>query len=157
MPTIILHTPIQAPATRCFDLSLSIDLHMKSTAGTHEQAIAGVTSGLIGLHETVTWKARHLGKYRTLSTRITHLGRPFLFIDEMTEGDFLYMRHEHHFTEHDGTTVLKDVFAFEAPYGLIGKLFSRLFLRSYMKGFLLERNRLIKKVAESEEWKVFLK
>ena len=54
MPTIYLTIEINAPIERCFDLSRSIDLHTLSTSHTNEKAIAGVTSGLIGLNEEVT-------------------------------------------------------------------------------------------------------
>jgi len=54
MPVIELKTAIKAPVERCFDLSRSIDLHKISTAHTNEEAIAGVTSGLIGPNEWVT-------------------------------------------------------------------------------------------------------
>ncbi|WP_421978731.1 hypothetical protein [Roseivirga seohaensis] len=54
MPVIRIETIIKAPVQRCFDLSRSIDLHQISTIETKERAIAGKTSGLIGLNETVT-------------------------------------------------------------------------------------------------------
>jgi hypothetical protein len=61
MPSIELATSIAAPIERVFDLARSIDLHMKSTSRTGERAIAGTTSGLIGLGQGVTWRARHFG------------------------------------------------------------------------------------------------
>jgi len=61
MPLIELSTLISAPRERVFDLARSIDGHQDSTEGTHERAIAGRTSGLIGLDDEVTWEARHLG------------------------------------------------------------------------------------------------
>ncbi len=67
MPVIQLTTEIKAPIEICFDLARSIDLHKLSTKHTHEEAVAGITSGLIGLGETVTWRAKHF----TLSTKIT--------------------------------------------------------------------------------------
>jgi hypothetical protein len=60
MPTIVLKTIIAAPINVCFDLSRSIDLHKISTSDTDEQAIAGITTGLISDGEFVTWKAKHL-------------------------------------------------------------------------------------------------
>ena len=54
MPLIHLNTYIQAPIEVVFDLSRSIELHTLSTAHTNEQAIAGKTSGLLELGETVT-------------------------------------------------------------------------------------------------------
>ena len=62
MPQIHITTFISAPPERVFDLSRNISLHKISTKDTHEEAIGGVTSGVIGLNETVTWQAKHLGK-----------------------------------------------------------------------------------------------
>ena len=59
MPRIVLHTSIAAPIERCFDLARSIDLHMASTDWSGERAVAGVTSGLIGPGQEVTWRGRH--------------------------------------------------------------------------------------------------
>ena len=58
MPVIILTLPIAAPIDVVFDLARSIDLHVQSTAQTNERAVAGRTSGLIGLGEEVTWRRR---------------------------------------------------------------------------------------------------
>ena len=59
MVEIELETRINAPIERVFDLSRSIDAHLDSTSSTGERAIAGTTTGLIGLGETVTWSAVH--------------------------------------------------------------------------------------------------
>ena len=65
MPTINLTTLIDAPIERCFNLSLSIDLHAASTFGTNEKAVAGITTGIIKQGETVTWQATHFGIQQT--------------------------------------------------------------------------------------------
>jgi hypothetical protein len=59
MATIQLHTKILASIEICFDVSRDIDVHVASTKQTGETAIAGKTSGLIGLSETVTWRAKY--------------------------------------------------------------------------------------------------
>ncbi|HLX66509.1 MAG TPA: SRPBCC family protein [Puia sp.] len=156
MPTIHLTTFVAAPAQRVFDLARSIDLHRKSMAHTGEEAIAGTTSGLIGLNETVTWKARHLRRMRVLKSKITAMDPPLSFTDEMVDGDFKSLRHEHHFKKIDNGTLLIDVFAYEAPYGSLGRLADRLFLTRYMKTLLETRNKMIKEYAESEKWKFIL-
>src|SRR5258707_14446209 len=61
MPLIRLETYINAPIKRCFDLSLSVDLHRHSVADTHERPVAGVNSGGMKLGDTVTWEAIHFG------------------------------------------------------------------------------------------------
>ena len=87
MPTIHLTTFIAAPAERIFDLSRSIELHKKSMAHTQETAVGGTTLGLIENNETVTWKAKHLGKMRLLKVKIAGMNKPLSFIDEMVSGD----------------------------------------------------------------------
>jgi ligand-binding SRPBCC domain-containing protein len=153
MPTIHLTTFVAAPADRVFDLARSIELHRKSMAHTQEEAIAGTTSGLIGLDETVTWKAKHLMKMRVLKSKITAMTRPLSFTDEMVDGDFKSIRHEHHFKN---GTLLIDLFHFETPYGGLGRLANQLFLTRYLKTLLETRNRAIKEYAESEKWKFIL-
>jgi ligand-binding SRPBCC domain-containing protein len=156
MPIIHLTTVIHAPLDRVFDLSRSITLHKRGMEHFKEEAIKGRTSGLISYDETVTWRARHLGKMRELTTRITSMRKPDYFCDEMTEGDFKSMKHEHHFKEIGNGTVAIDIMEFEAPYGQLGRLLEKLFLTRYMTRLLLERNRSIKEYAESEKWRVIL-
>jgi hypothetical protein len=131
MALITLKTEIKAPAERCFDLSLSVDIHVKSTARTGERAIAGVTSGLMKYGDTVTWRAKHLGVTQNLTSTIGYYDRPRMFVSEMTKGAFKKLYHEH---------------IFEA----------RGAVKRYMQGFLEERNETIKNIAESEEWRKYL-
>ncbi|MGN6180182.1 MAG: SRPBCC family protein [Mucilaginibacter sp.] len=149
MSRIELSTRINAPIEKVFDLSRSIDLHMRSTSKTGEQAVAGRTSGLIGLGETVTWRAKHFGIWQQLTSKVTEFNYPTLFIDEMVSGAFKSFRHEHHFAVDDGGTLMRDVFVFESPLGIIGKLFNWLILKRYMTKFLVERNKMIKEEAEA--------
>lgn len=156
MPTIHLTTFVAAPADRVFDLCRSIELHRKSMAHTREEAIAGTTNGLIQLNETVTWKAKHLLKTRVLRSKITAMTRPLSFTDEMLDGDFKSLRHEHHFKAIDNGTLLIDLFTFESPYGGLGQLLNRFFLVNYLKRLLEQRNKMIKEYAETEKWKFIL-
>jgi ligand-binding SRPBCC domain-containing protein len=156
MPTIHLTTFVAAPAQRVFDLARSIDLHRKSMVHTGEEAIAGTTSGLIGLNETVTWKAKHFRKTRFLKSKVTAMDPPLSFADEMVEGDFKSLRHEHHFKRIDNGTLLIDIFTYESPYGGLGRMADRLFLTRYMRNLLELRNKIIKEYAETEKWKFIL-
>lgn len=146
---IELITFINAPIEKGFDLSRSIDLHMESTKQTGEKAIAGKTSGLIGLDETVTWRAKHFGIWQTLTSKITEYDRPNLFVDEMVSGAFKSIRHEHHFTASEDQTIMKDILEFESPLGILGRIFNKLILTRYMTKLLVERNSVIKEVAEA--------
>ncbi|KAB2813919.1 SRPBCC family protein [Phaeocystidibacter luteus] len=148
MPTITLHTKINAPVEVVFDLARSVDAHRDSMSHTDETVIAGVTSGLMELDDTVTWRAKHLGRYRELTSKITELKFPQFFVDEMVEGDFKSFRHEHRFVQIDSGTIMTDIFEYSSPYGFIGKAADALFLRAYMKSLLSKRNAALKAAAE---------
>ena len=156
MPTIHLTTFIAAPPERVFDLARSIDLHKKSLSHTKEEAIAGTITGLLELNETVTWKAKHLGKTRFLKSKLVEFEKPGKFTDEMLQGDFRKLKHEHHFKAVDNGTIMIDIFEFESPYSSIGRFFNRLYLTRYLRKILEQRNARIKEYAETEKWKQVL-
>ena len=153
MPRIELRTEIKAKKAIVFDLSRSIDLHKISTEHTKEEAIAGVASGLIGMDQSVTWRAKHFGIYQNLTSKITAFDRPNYFTDEMVNGAFKEFKHEHHFTDLNGKTLMTDFFDYKSPFGIFGKLADYIFLENYMTELLKERNRIIKQFAESGNWK----
>jgi hypothetical protein len=73
MRSIRLDTVIAAPIGECFCLSLSVDAHAASMHASGEQAIRGVTSGVMKLGDQVTWRARHFGiVLQTVSARACH-------------------------------------------------------------------------------------
>ncbi len=156
MSSIHLTTIINAPIERVFDLSRSINLHKISTAATREEAVAGVTSGLINLNETVTWQAKHLFKIRRFTSKVTSMEKPVFFIDEMIQGDFKSFKHEHHFKSIVNGTIMIDLVEFESPYGTVGEILNRIYLKNYLKKLLIKRNEVIKEYAESQKWKVIL-
>jgi ligand-binding SRPBCC domain-containing protein len=150
MTVIELKTEIESEISRCFDLTRDIDIHKLSTEKTNEKAIAGRTSGLCELGDKSTWEAIHFGIRQQLSVEITKFERPRFFEDRMTRGAFKSMRHEHHFREVNGHTVMTDRFEYEVPFGFVGKLFDRIVLKRYMTTFLMIRNKMIKKIAENK-------
>ncbi len=156
MPVIVLSTTIKADIQICFDLSRSIDLHKLSTAKTKEEAIEGITCGLIKQGEFVTWEATHFGIRQKLRSRITAFENPFHFRDEQEKGPFKFIKHDHYFEQNADFVIMKDVFEFNSPFGIFGKIFNKLILTTYLTKFLVERNQLIKEFAETEKWKSVL-
>jgi len=156
MPLIKTECVIYAPVDVCFDLSRSIEVHRLSTDGTEERAIAGKTSGLIELGETVTWRAKHFGIYQNLTSKITQYNRPYHFTDEMVSGAFKSIKHDHYFEYEHGFTRMKDEFEFESPFWFIGHIFNNLVLTNYMRKFIENRNQVIKQIAESNVSRKFI-
>jgi len=149
MPTIRIATSIDAPPERCFDLARDVGAHVRSTAGTGERAVGGVTIGLLELGDEVTWEARHLGIRQRLTARISRFERPVLFEDVMIRGAFASLRHVHEFLPRDGGTTMIDTFTFTSPLGPVGAIVDRLFLAGYMRRLLVSRANELKRMAES--------
>ena len=156
MAVITIQTVIAAPRERVFDLARSVDAHQDTAAATGERAVAGVTTGLLGLDEEVTWRAKHFGVVQHLRVKMTQFDRPAHFQDVMLEGAFRSMQHDHSFEEVDGRTVMRDRFEFVAPLGFLGRIAERLFLVRYMRSFIVERNAVLKQTAESDAWRRYL-
>ncbi len=148
MTIITLTTKIKATKQIVFDASRNIDVHQQSASKSKEKAIAGTTSGLINLNETVTWRGKHFGFYLTHKSRITTMNLHDYFVDEMERGKFKSFKHDHFFEEENGFTIMKDKLQYETPFGIFGELFDILFLEKHLLKFLLERNKTLKDVCE---------
>ena len=156
MPIIKLETKINAPVERVFDLARSIDLHQDSMSKYDENAVAGVTSGLIKMDETVTWEATHFFVRQNLTSKITAFDRPRYFRDSMVSGAFARFDHDHYFDGDDSETTIRDVFDYDSPLGILGNIADFLLVESHLREMLEERNELIKRIAESDDWRQFL-
>src|SRR5258705_3680602 len=144
-----LETIIAAPIELCFDLARNIDVHLAAANDKEQRAIAGSTSGLIGLGETVTWEGRYLLLRRQMTSRIVEFDFPHMFADEMQCGAFHHWRHTHEFTQVGAATRMHDDVDFASPFGLIGYMTDVLFMRNYMRKLLLGHNAFLKNLAEN--------
>jgi ligand-binding SRPBCC domain-containing protein len=150
MTKITIQTKIKAPIETAFNLSRNIDIHLLSTSQTNEKAIAGKTSGLIDLNETVTWEGKHFGFYLKHSSKIIEMEFPNYFVDIMEKGHFKSFRHEHYFKEENDFTTIKDVLIYETPFWIFGRFFDYILLKNHMRRFLLGRNAILKNIAENQ-------
>lgn len=149
MRSIRLETLIAAPIGDCFELSLSVDAHAASMRASNEQAIGGVTSGVMKLGDAVTWRARHFGIVFRMTSVITEYQPPSRFVDEQRRGPFRRWWHEHSFaTAANGQTQLIDVVQFQSPLGPLGYLADTLVLGRYMPRLLRQRNAWLKATLE---------
>ncbi|MER1996636.1 MAG: SRPBCC family protein [Arthrobacter sp.] len=136
-------TRTRLPRLELFDRARSIDAHKDSMARSREQAVAGVTTGLISLGEDVTWRAWHFGVPLRMTSRITAMKVPDFFIDEQVKGPFRRFRHVHEFAEDTDGTVMIDRVVFEAPFGPLGRLVEKLVLGRYLRNLVESRNRFL--------------
>jgi ligand-binding SRPBCC domain-containing protein len=149
--SIRLETLIAAPIGACFSLSLSVDAHTASMHASGEQAIGGVTSGVMQLGDLVTWRGRHFGIVFRMTSAITECRPPSRFVDEQQHGPFRRWWHEHTFTAlADGQTQMTDVVDFQSPLGPLGYVADRLLLGRYITHLLRQRNTWLKTTLEEK-------
>lgn len=153
MITVQTHTDIAAPIGLCFDLARDIGVHSATVwKHTREKAVAGITEGMIGMGESVTFEATHFLVRQRLTSSIVHMQKPYVFVDRMQRGAFKSMTHTHEFREMGGgITRMTDTLQFEAPLGWLGLAAERLVLGRYMLRFLEDRNRKLKQIAERDD------
>src|SRR5215471_15006207 len=117
---------------------------LKSMAHTNERVVAGVREGLLVLGDEVTWEGTHLLVKQRLTSRITAFEPPLYFRDSLVRGAFRRFDHDHFFQMQDSQTIMKDVFNYQSPLGLLGKLANMLVVNSYMTTLLQTRAEVIK-------------
>jgi len=74
----------------------------------------------------------------------------------MISGAFKRMIHDHKFLDHLTGTLMSDRFEFESPFGIFGEIANRFFLTAYMRRFLVRRNDVLKRLAESDAWRLYI-
>ena len=141
--SFVCRTECSLPPERLFDLARSVDAHVESQKGSAERAVAGVTSGLIGAGQEVTWRARHFGIPLTMTSHITHFDFPRSFTDEQVKGPFRSFRHIHEFEATPGGCLMTDRVEFTAPFGPLGRVVERLVLRPYLQRLIMDRGRFL--------------
>jgi ligand-binding SRPBCC domain-containing protein len=143
---------INAPVQECFDLARSIDFHVYAAQTTREQAVGGMTTGLISEGEEVEWKAKHFGLWWKMRVRITAFRPPGYFQDSMVKGPFRSFTHDHTFDRQGPGTLMTDTVTFQSPILIAGGLFDVCVLNKYLLRFLQARNKKLKVEAESKSW-----
>jgi len=151
MTQIKITTAIEAQIEIVFNNSRNIDIHQYSASKTNEKAIAGRTSGLIEIGETVTWKGNHFGIYIQHESIISEMEFPTYFVDEQLKGHFKNFKHQHIFRQKENQTIMTDILEYETPFGFIGKLFDKLILENHLTNFILHRNSILKKISENHQ------
>jgi ligand-binding SRPBCC domain-containing protein len=156
MPKIHLTQFIQAPIERVFDLNRNLTLRKKGLQQKGAPFLFSSSKGLVDAGETITLRAKHLGKTREMTARITALNAPHQFVEEQVRGDLKSYRHEYHFKPTENGTILIDVLEYEGPRDLLGSLAAPFFLKSILTNMLKQKNELVRQYAESEKWRAVL-
>lgn len=143
MAQFVLERVIHASPERVYAASLDPQLHVTSMAQYGETMVEAPAGGVFTEGSTVTWRARHFGLPFRLSSVVFDLDPPRRFCDRQTKGPFGAFLHEHVFLQHPEGTLMRDTVTFRSPFGPIGTVVDKLFMRSYMRRIISERNEVL--------------
>ena len=73
------------------------------------------------------------------------------FVDEQRKGPYSIWHHEHHFKAKNGGTEMIDVVSYTLPFGLIGKILHRLFVRKKLEEIFDYRFKKVEEIFNSKE------
>jgi ligand-binding SRPBCC domain-containing protein len=141
MSAIELRTELDCPRERAFALSVDLDLELRATARFRSRIVGGRSGGAIGAAERVTWQLWQFGVPLRHTSVISAHEPPVRFVDEMVRGVLAAFRHEHRFEPRpDGGCTMLDTVLYRVPFGPLGALADRLFVRRRLLRLLLDRN-----------------
>ena len=147
---------VNAPIERCFMLSTSLELVERSLNMRLVESESTKTSGLVIGGDRLLWRGWVFGLPQLHETLITKYAQPDFFQDTMGRGRFKRFQHDHSFTEIGGRTLLNDKVRFSLPLGRVTGPIARFVVMPHVSRLLRHRLELLKRVAESNEWKQYL-
>jgi ligand-binding SRPBCC domain-containing protein len=168
MPTIRETTGIKAPLARIFALSTNVAL-VQRTLGM--SLIEGPAS--IEQNSRVHWRGWKFGLPTSHHTLITQFVPPHRgtigdaaaefdgqdvawFEDSQERGRFSDFHHMHLFRQYRHEVRLEDIVYFELPFGFAGRLVATHIMAPYIRKLTRTRFAMLKRIAESEEWRNYL-
>ena len=79
-------------------------------------------------------------------TEITHIKDKTYFVDEQRSGPYKMWHHEHILEETNDGIIMKDVISYIPPYGFIGLLLNKLFIKKQVKDIFQYRTKVLNKI-----------
>jgi len=149
--TVLIHAPID----RCFALSTSLAIVQRELK---MHPVEGRVNGLVTAGDTIRWEGMQLGfrNYHVSLIVPETWNPPHFFQDRMIAGRFRSFTHDHHFTQTTEGTRLDDEVRFSMKLIWGGNLAGRAIVAPHIRGLLHRRFHLLKRLAESDEWRQYL-
>lgn len=146
---IVIETFVDAPQEILFDLARDVAAHVESASFSNERLVPpGKLTGLLDVGDLVCFEGRHFGMRQRFCAKITAVDRPHVFVDEMVQGIFSWLRHVHEFKPSGSGTLMIDTLTWKAPLGILGSIADAVFLKRHMTWFVREKQSALKRIAE---------
>jgi ligand-binding SRPBCC domain-containing protein len=83
-------------------------------------------------------------------TEITHVKEKEYFVDEQRFGPYALWHHQHHFKEVEGGIMMTDIVNYAIPYGFIGRIANRAFVKKKLREVFSFRGEVIGRLFEAK-------
>jgi ligand-binding SRPBCC domain-containing protein len=139
---------IKAPIEVCFDLARDVGVHTQTALKVNGKAVGGVINGLLEEADSVTLEFVHFGIKQKVTSRVIFMEKPHSFVVKMVKGPFRSLIYMHQLIEEEEGTTIIHHFQYKSRFSLIGVLMDKLFLAKPMENFIVNRAKVLKKIAE---------
>ena len=79
------------------------------------------------------------------ATVINHIKEPHMFIDEQISGPYKLWHHQHIFKEAENGIMMTDIVHYSLPFGILGKLAHKLFIKKQLENIFNFRYEFLEK------------
>jgi len=79
-------------------------------------------------------------------TEITHVNKPFYFVDEQKSGPYNMWHHQHKFTEVEGGVIMEDEINYSLPFGFLGRILHSVLVKPDLNYIFEYRNSVLKTI-----------
>jgi ligand-binding SRPBCC domain-containing protein len=76
-------------------------------------------------------------------TEIKYVKENLFFVDEQRKGPYSFWHHEHHFEQVENGVLMTDIVSYSLPYGWIGRLAHRLFVKKQLEAVFDYRRKIV--------------
>jgi ligand-binding SRPBCC domain-containing protein len=95
----------------------------------------------------ITYRIRPIARFTaTWITEITHVQKPYYFIDEQRFGPYRFWHHQHIFRPVDSGIEMEDLLHYALPFPAISSLVHRLFVRKKIEEIFTFRQKTLEKI-----------
>lgn len=109
---------------------------------TSDSTLPKMYAGMI-----ISYKVRPLLKLpMTWVTEITQVKEGDYFVDEQRVGPYKMWHHEHFLEEVEGGVVMKDIVSYQLPFGFLGRLAQKLFIKKQLAGIFTYRKKAMEEL-----------
>ncbi|MEC1523813.1 SRPBCC family protein [Neobacillus niacini] len=155
MPLLEHKQFIHAPIEVCFDVARGFGIHPQTPLKGTGKTVGGLTEGLPGEGDCVTWECVNFGIKQRITSRIIFMEKPHSFVEKMVKGPFKTFIYIHQFIEEEKGTTMIDHIQYHLWLGPIGVLMDKWFLAKYFKKIIVTRSIELKEAAEKKTNQTF--